>query len=334
MILLKNESIILSVENLKVHFDTEEGEVKAIENVSYRIRTNEVLGIVGETGSGKSVSAYSVMGLVPQPPGKILKGKVMFKGKDLLKMSEKEMLKIRGDEIAMIFQEPMTSLNPVFTIEEQMVDILIAHGTPKKDAKSKAVESLEKVRMPDPNLVLKKYPHELSGGMRQRVMIAMALSCDPELLIADEPTTALDVTIQAQILGLLKDMQQKLNLSVLLITHNLGVVAQNCDSIAVMYAGNIVEYGSAEQVFERGIHPYTRGLLKAIPPLDDRIVKNLNVIPGVVPNLITPPSGCRFHPRCERAIKGKCDMEIPTLQELELDPGHKVACFNPYGGIK
>ncbi len=329
--MIEVSDIILSVKNLKVHFDTEEGEVKAIEDVNFDVKRNEVLGIVGETGSGKSVSAYSIMRLIPQPPGRIVSGSVMFKGRDLLRITEDEMRKVRGNEIAMIFQEPMTSLNPVFTISQQMVDILLAHGSSKREAKAKSLEALKMVRMPDAELVLQKYPHELSGGMRQRVMIAMALSCEPELLIADEPTTALDVTVQAQILELLKEMQMKYNLSVLLITHNLGVVAQNCDSIAVMYAGNIVEYGSAEQIFERGIHPYTKGLMKAIPPLESR-VKRLNVIPGVVPNLISPPTGCRFHPRCERALSGKCDVEKPELREMDSDKGHMVACFNPYGG--
>lgn len=330
MIDVKSDTI-LSVKDLKIHFDTEEGEVKAIENVSYELKTNEVLGIVGETGSGKSVSAYAIMGLIPHPPGKILKGEILFRGRDLLKMKKDEIRKIRGNDIAMIFQEPMTSLNPVFTIGEQMIDILKAHGFSKKEAKIKSMQALKKVRMPDPELVLKKYPHELSGGMRQRVMIAMALSCEPTLLIADEPTTALDVTVQAQVLKLLKQMQQDYNLSVLLITHNLGVVAQNCDSIAVMYAGNIVEYGSADQIFENALHPYTKGLLRAIPPLESE-TESLNVIPGSVPNLLFPPSGCRFHPRCEKALKGKCDVEIPTLKEVKSDPGHKVACFNPYGG--
>ena len=327
---MKADDIILKVEDLKLHFDTEEGEVKALENVSYRLRRGEVLGVVGETGSGKSVTAYSIMGLIPQPPGKILTGRIVFEGKDLLNLSKRELLNIRGKDIAMIFQEPMTSLNPVFTVGEQMVDVLLAHDKiTKKVALGKAMEALNKVKMQDPGMIMGKYPHELSGGMRQRVMIAMALSCNSRLLIADEPTTALDVTIQAQILGLLKEMQRELNLSVLLITHNLGVVAQNCDSIAVMYAGNIVEYGSSTQIFEGSVHPYTRGLMKAIPPIETETDK-LNVIPGMVPNLIHPPSGCRFHPRCERFIEGKCNVEIPRASELKGDLGHTVTCFNPY----
>jgi len=230
-----------------------------------------------------------------------------------------------------IFQEPMTSLNPVFTVEQQMIDILRAHeDISKAEAAKKAIKALNAVRMQDPQLILKKFPHELSGGMRQRVMIAMALSCNAEFLIADEPTTALDVTIQAQILGLLKEMQRQFNLSVLLITHNLGVVAQNCDSICVMYAGNIVEYGSAEEIFKKAVHPYTVGLLKAIPPVEGN-VDRLNVIPGRVPNLIDPPSGCRFHPRCERFIKDRCDKETPFLKKILIGSRHSVSCFNPFG---
>ena len=328
---------ILEVNDLKVYFDTEEGEVKALENVSYQIQRGQVLGMVGETGSGKSVSAYTVMGLLPKPPGKILKGSVKFKGEEILGLPDKRMRKIRGNDLAMIFQEPMTSLNPVFTIGDQMQDVLQAHNDwDKPKATEQAIDALKAVRMKDPEMVLKKFPHELSGGMRQRVMIAMALSCDPELLVADEPTTALDVTIQAQILGLLKEMQKNFHLSVLLITHNLGVVAQNCDAICVMYAGNIVEYGTSEQIFHRPVHPYTRGLIKAIPPVEGEST-HLNIIPGVVPNLIHPPEGCRFHPRCERAKKGKCDSQVPSMADVENDSGHRVNCFFPYlpedGGV-
>ncbi len=321
---------ILSVNNLKVYFDTEDGEVKALEDVSYKLNKGEVLGVVGETGSGKSVSAHSIMGLIPQPPGKILNGEVLFKGNDLTRLSLRELRKIRGQDIAMIFQEPMTSLNPVFTVEEQMLDVIYAHNPmPKTKAIQKAVDSLAAVRLQDGREILRKYPHELSGGMRQRIMIAMALSCDPELLIADEPTTALDVTIQAQILGLLKEMQRKFQLSILLITHDLGVVAQNCDNIAVMYSGTIVEYGSAGQIFKHPVHPYTHGLLKAIPKTGKK-EKKLNVIRGTVPNLIKPPSGCRFHPRCDRMIQGRCDKSIPSQSPVENDSGHTVNCFNPY----
>jgi len=318
---------ILDVRNLKVYFDTEAGVVKALEDVSYTVYKGEVLGLVGETGSGKSISSHTVMGLIPQPPGKILQGQVIFEGEDLLKKSKKEMREIRGTKITMIFQEPMTSLNPVFTIEEQMMDVLLAHnGLTKSQAKEKIIESLYKVRLQDPDIVLKKYPHQLSGGMRQRIMIAMALSCNPSLLIADEPTTALDVTIQNQILGLLKEAQKEYGLSVLLITHDLGIVAQICDHVAVMYAGYIVEYGTINQIFENPLHPYTKGLLSAIPPIKGE-AKRLRVVRGQVPDLIHPPSGCRFHPRCDNFIEGKCDVQIPQMREVE--DGHMVACFNP-----
>lgn len=326
---MNNDEKILEIKNLKVYFDTEEGTVKALENVNLFLKRSEILGVIGETGSGKSVTAYTITRLLPQPPGRILNGKVLFNGEDLLQKSEDEMLNIRGRQISMIFQEPMTALNPVFTVQEQMTDVISHHEKiSKKQAIPKAIRALELVKIPDPELVMKKYPHELSGGMRQRVMIALALSCEPELLIADEPTTALDVTVQAQILALILEMRERLGLSVILITHNFGIVAEICDSVAVMYAGNIVEFSSIFNVFENPLHPYTTGLLKAIPPLDED-VESLNVIPGVVPNLITPPSGCRFHPRCSRKLD-ICEKESPEM--IELLPGHFVACHNPLGG--
>ena len=327
-----NNEKILEVKNLKVYFDTEAGMVKALEDVSYTIYKGEVLGLVGETGSGKSISSQAIMGLIPQPPGKILGGQVLFEEEDLLKKSKKELREIRGTKIAMIFQEPMTSLNPVFTIEQQMMDVLMAHnGLTKAQAKEKILDALNKVRLQDPDIILKKYPHQLSGGMRQRIMIAMALSCNPSLLIADEPTTALDVTIQNQILGLLKDAQKNYGLSVLLITHDLGIVAQMCDHVAVMYAGYIVEYGTINQIFGNPLHPYTKGLLSAIPPIKGN-AKRLRVIRGQVPDLIHPPSGCRFHPRCDNFIEGVCNVEVPRFKEIKGDPGHTVACLNPLKG--
>jgi len=319
---------ILDVKNLVVEFDTEEGIVKALNGVSFSLKKGEILGIVGETGCGKSVTVYTVLKLLPMPPARVVSGEVIYKGRDLLKLSEEELRKIRGKEIAMIFQEPMTSLNPVFTVGKQLMDVILLHRkVSKEEAREIALKALEDVRMQDPELIMKKYPHELSGGMRQRVMIAMALSCNPEILIADEPTTALDVTIQAQILGIIKEMQSKHGMSVIFITHDLGVVAQLCDGVVVMYAGTVVEMASIDTIFKNPVHPYTRGLLESIPKMDKKQEK-LRSIPGIVPNLVSPPPGCRYHPRCERFLKGLCDKEAPKLLEVEKD--HFVACHNPY----
>jgi len=319
---------ILDVKNLVVEFDTEEGIVKALNGVSFSLKKGEILGIVGETGCGKSVTVYTVLKLLPMPPARVVSGEVIYKGRDLLKLSEEELRKIRGKEIAMIFQEPMTSLNPVFTVGKQLMDVILLHRkVSKEEAREIALKALEDVRMQDSELIMKKYPHELSGGMRQRVMIAMALSCNPEILIADEPTTALDVTIQAQILGIIKEMQSKHGMSVIFITHDLGVVAQLCDRVVVMYAGTVVEMASIDTIFKNPVHPYTRGLLESIPKMDKKQEK-LRSIPGIVPNLVSPPPGCRYHPRCERFLKGLCDKEAPKLLEVEKD--HFVACHNPY----
>ncbi|MFN3283080.1 MAG: ABC transporter ATP-binding protein [Pseudothermotoga sp.] len=319
---------LLKIENLRLYFDTEEGIVKAIEDVNLTIGKGEIVGIVGETGSGKSITAMSILKLIPTPPARYLNGRIWFEGQEISELSEEEMIEIRGKKISMIFQEPMTSLNPTFTIGEQICDVIMTHtGVSKQEAVSKAIETFKLVRMQDPESLMTKYPHQLSGGMRQRVMIAMALVCNPKLLIADEATTALDVTIQAQILSLLKRMNQELGLSVLIITHNFGVVAQICDKVAVMYAGYVIEFAQVQEIFQRPLHPYTKGLLNAIPPLESK-VDNLRVIEGSVPNLIDPPNGCRFHPRCERFIKGLCDEKVPKL----LGSVHKVACFNPYNG--
>ncbi len=319
---------LLKIENLRLYFDTEEGIVKAIEDVNLTIEKGEIVGIVGETGSGKSITAMSILKLIPTPPARYLSGRIWFEGQEISELPEEKMIEIRGKKISMIFQEPMTSLNPTFTIGEQICDVIMTHtSVSKQEAVSKAVETFKLVRMQDPESLMTKYPHQLSGGMRQRVMIAMALVCNPKLLIADEATTALDVTIQAQILSLLKRMNQELGLSVLIITHNFGVVAQICDKVAVMYAGYVIEFAQVQEIFQRPLHPYTKGLLNAIPPLESKI-DNLRVIEGSVPNLIDPPNGCRFHPRCERFIKGLCDEKVPKL----VGSKHKVACFNPYNG--
>lgn len=319
---------LLKIENLRLYFDTEEGTVKALEDVNLTVNEGEIVGVVGETGSGKSITAMSILRLIPSPPARMLAGKIWFEDQEISSLDEEKMREIRGKKIAMIFQEPMTSLNPTFTVGEQLCDVLMTHAKiDKKQATMKILEVFKLVRMQDPVALLDKYPHQLSGGMRQRVMIAMALLCNPRLLIADEATTALDVTIQAQILGLIKRMNEQLKLSVLIITHNFGIVAQVCDRVAVMYAGYVVEIANVREIFSRPMHPYTKGLLNAIPPIGSKVEK-LKIIEGSVPNLIEPPPGCRFHPRCERFVPGVCDVEAPKL----VGDQHLVACFNPYNG--
>lgn len=321
---------LLKVKGLKTYFYTYEGVVKALEGINLDINKGESLGLVGETGCGKSVTALSIMRLIQWPPGKIIDGEITLDGKDLLKISEEEMRKIRGSDISMIFQEPMSSLNPVFTIGSQIAEAITLHQeVNKKEAEKRSLDMLDLVGMPDAEKVLKQYPHELSGGMQQRAMIAMALSCKPSLLIADEPTTALDVTVQAQILDLIQKVNKEIDSSMLLITHDLGVVAQVCDRVAVMYAGYIVEVGTVKQIFKNPYHPYTKGLMYAIPKIHVE-TKRLEVIKGVVPNLITPPSGCRFHPRCDHAMD-VCKKKVPPT--VKVEEGHYVACFL-HGGVK
>jgi len=314
---------LLRVEDLKTYFLTYEGTIKAVDGVSLTINKGETLGLVGESGCGKSVTALSIMRLVQSPPGKIVGGKIFFEGKNLLDISEKEMRKIRGCKISMIFQEPMTSLDPMFTIGSEIMEVLQLHQNLKKDeAKKKAIESLCTVRFPDPEKRIDDYPHELSGGMRQRVMIAMALSCNPALLIADEPTTALDVTIQSQILKLIEDLRKEFNTSVLLITHDLGVIAKTCDNVALMYAGYIVEYTDVYTFFREPLHPYAKGLMKSIPRLDSEI-KKLEIIKGLVPNLLDLPPGCPFHPRCDFCFE-LCTKKMPEL--INIGKNHLVRC--------
>jgi len=312
------------VENLKTYFYTEDGVVKAVDGVSFEVREGETLGIVGESGSGKSVTSLSIMRLLDQN-GKIVDGKIIFKGRNLLELSENEMRKIRGKEIAMIFQEPMVALNPVFTIGDQIMEAIILHqNVSEKEARKMAIDLLRKVGIPEPEKRVDEYPHQLSGGMRQRAMIAMALSCRPSLLIADEPTTALDVTIQAQILELMKELQKEYGMAIILITHDMGVVAEMSDKVAVMYAGKVVEYGDVKTIFTEPKHPYTYALLESIPRIDVE-QERLKSIPGNVPDPLNFPPGCKFHPRCEFFEKGKCDVEEPELEDL--DGNHKVRCF-------
>lgn len=314
---------LLSVHNLHTEFATFDGVVKAVNGVDFEIAPRQSLALVGETGCGKSVTAYSILRLI-YPPGRIAKGEVKFKGEDLLKKSDHEMSEIRGSQISMIFQEPMTSLNPVFTIGEQLASVLMRHkNLSREEAMKHATASIASVRISDPERIIKQYPHELSGGMRQRVLIAMALSLSPELIICDEPTTYLDVTVQAQVLRLIKDLQERLHASMLLITHNLGVVAHYCDTVAVMYAGSVVEVADTKTLFNDPKHPYVQGLLRAIPSTTKKTGR-LESIPGSVPNLIHPPSGCKFHPRCPHVMP-VCKKLSPKLGSVGRS--HDVACY-------
>lgn len=315
--------MLLEVKNLKTQFRLKGGLVNAVDGVDFEIDKGEVVAVVGESGSGKSVTSLSIMGLVPNPPGKIIDGQIMFNNEDLLKKTEREMKDIRGNRISMIFQEPMTSLNPVFTIGRQISEALIRHkNMKKKEALAKSIELLELVGIPSPKERIKTYPHQLSGGMRQRVMIAIALACSPELLIADEPTTALDVTIQAQILDLMLKLRRELNTAILLITHDLGVVAETADRVVVMYCGKVVENGNVDELFEKPLHPYTEGLLNSLPKLDEKPEK-LFMIPGMVPNPLKMPKGCAFSARCSKCM-AKCLVENPPLINIE---GRQVRCF-------
>ena len=322
---------ILQVDNLQTHFFTAVGTVRAVDGVSYDLKSGETLGVVGESGCGKSVSALSVLRLVANPPGRIVGGAIRFEGKNLLELSEPEMERIRGNEISMIFQEPMTSLNPLFTIGRQVSEAIALHqGLSRKEAMDRAVEMLRRVYIPEPERRVHAYPHQMSGGMRQRVMIAMALSCNPKVLIADEPTTALDVTIQAQILDLMRELQETYGTAIVLITHDMGVVAENADRVVVMYAGRKVEEAAAADLFDNPGHPYTKGLLGSIPHLDTAAQSNgararLNEIKGMVPSLFDLPPGCSFAPRCGFATD-RCRGEEPVLEEQR--PGHWVACWH------
>jgi len=315
---------LLEVKNLRTTFYSEDGVVRAVNGLSFELEPGSTLGIVGESGSGKSVTSLSIMRLIPNPPGKIEGGSIRFKDQELLTKSEAEMRKIRGHEIAMIFQDPMTSLNPVLTVGDQIAETVRLHlKLGRKEAMDRAIEMLRLVRIPTPEKRINDYPHQFSGGMRQRVMIAMALSCDPSLLIADEPTTALDVTIQAQILDLMRELQQRRNSAIILITHDLGVVAEVCQNVLVMYAGNMVEYGTAEQIFKDPKHPYTKGLLESLPRLDDRESKRLIPIEGQPPNLLRMPSGCAFAPRCKFRMP-ICEEATPLY---DFGKGHVARCF-------
>ncbi len=315
---------LLEVRDLRTHFFTEDGVVPAVDGVDFTLKPGQTLGIVGESGCGKSITSMSIMRLIPNPPGKIVGGEIYFDQKDLLNMTDAEMRRIRGNDISMIFQEPMTSLNPIFTIGSQIMEAIMLHQKlDKKAAREKCIEMLNLVGIPRAAEVVDDYPHQFSGGMRQRVMIAMALSCNPKLLIADEPTTALDVTIQAQILELMKELKEKLNTAIMLITHDLGVVAEMADHIIVMYAGKVVEEGTAEEIFGDPKHPYTIGLLNSKPNLN-RTSARLDVIPGSVPNPLAIPEGCAFNPRCSH-VMDICREKMPQLDSI--GQGRKARCW-------
>jgi oligopeptide/dipeptide ABC transporter ATP-binding protein len=316
---------LLSVRELAVGFDTDDGIVRAVDRVSFDVTPGRTLGIVGESGCGKSVTALSVMRLLPQPMGRILGGEILFGGRDLLRLPIEAMREVRGAQIGMVFQEPMSALNPVHTIGRQLSEVLLVHRRANKaDALKRSVEILAKVGIPSPEVRVSEYPHQLSGGMRQRVVIAMALACGPQLLIADEPTTALDVTVQAQILSLIKDLQQEMAMAVILITHDLGVIAETCDDVIVMYAGRVAEQGPVREIFARPRHPYTNGLLSSIPRLTGRRKSRLNSIEGMVPGLRELPAGCRFANRCPYA-EPRCAAGAPPLENVT--EGHDVSCF-------
>lgn len=319
------KDVILKVENLRTYFNTDDGVVKAVDGVSFELSKGETLGIVGESGSGKSVSNLSVMNLIPSPPGKIMEGTAVFNGKNIFDLSEEELRGIRGGKIGMIFQDPMTSLNPFLRISTQMIETIILHKkVSKEEARKKAVEMLELVGIPKADKRIDDYPHQFSGGMRQRVMIAMALSCDPEILIADEPTSALDVTIQAQILELIQSLSKKLGTAVIMITHDLGVVAGMCDNVNVMYAGKIVEKGTNDEIFADPKHPYTIGLIKSVPRIDRPKQKRLYSIDGQPPNVIDLPECCPFYPRCEHVME-KCKTSYPPV--VKLGESREVRCW-------
>ena len=327
---LDASNTVLEIRNLRTYFFTKRGIAKAVDGVSLKIHKKETVGLVGESGCGKTVTSLSVLQLIPNPPGKIVEGEVLFKNKDLLKLSNDEIRKIRGKKISMIFQEPLTSLNPVFTIGNQLSECFILHqNMNKKEALQQSIEILRLVGIPTPEKRISDYPHQLSGGMQQRVMIAMALSCNPELLIADEPTTALDVTIQAQILDLINQLKERLGTSIIMVTHNLGLVAEMADRVVVMYAGKIIEEGNVVDIFKNPLHPYTKGLLNSIPHIEKYTKKGMNKkrlqeIKGVVPNLYALPRGCLFNPRCPMAT-GKCSKEEPNL--VDIGNGHRCSCW-------
>ncbi|MCB9914318.1 MAG: ABC transporter ATP-binding protein [Planctomycetes bacterium] len=317
--------VLLELRDLRTHFRGDEGIARAVDGVNYVVRAGETLGVVGESGCGKSVTALSIMGLVPMPPGFHAGGQILFRGEDLLQAGEERMRRLRGNDVSMIFQEPMTALNPVFTVGNQIMETVMLHeGLDKAAARARAIDMLEKVGIPSPAQRVDEYPHQLSGGMRQRVMIAMAMACSPALLIADEPTTALDVTIQAQVLDLIVDLQRREGMSVLLITHDLAVVAETAHHVAVMYAGKVVEYAAVRDLFAKPRHPYTIGLFRSLPDLAPE-GQALPTIPGIVPSAFHFPSGCRFRTRCPLA-RERCAAEEPPLVPLADNPDHTVAC--------
>jgi oligopeptide/dipeptide ABC transporter ATP-binding protein len=323
--MVKDDTPLLEVKDLVTAFQTDNGEIKAVDGVSFSIRRGRTLGVVGESGCGKSVTALSIIRLLPRPMGRILGGEILFDGRDLTKLPLDDLRKVRGKEIGMIFQEPMTALNPVHTIGRQLSEILHLHEKlSAEEARKRCIELLQRVGIPSPEIRLREYPHQLSGGMRQRVVIAIALACSPKLVIADEPTTALDVTIQAQILNLMQDLQDEMGMAIMFITHDLGVIAELCDEVVVMYAGRVAEIGTVEQIFNNPTHPYTRGLLESIPTLESERKSRLKTIRGMVPALHEMPSGCRFQNRCPFAVDA-CGLSQPPLEEIE--PGHYAACF-------